>query len=198
VNTTSASPVERIENRILLIRGHKVLLDADLARLYGVPTKRLNEQVRRNADRFPPDFMFQLTNQEVAVLRSQIATSSSEDTKRNWGGRRYAPCAFTEHGALMAATVLNSPRAVEVSLYVVRAFVRLRETLVAHKDLAVKLQLLERKTEVLALKHGSFAADTRLQLRQVFEAIRELMRAPAPEPKRRPIGFVSPDERKRG
>ena len=111
-------------------------------------------------------------------------------------GTAYRPWAFTEHGALMAATVLNSPRAVEMSLYVVRAFVRLRETLVAHKDLAAKLQEFEQKTEALALRHDTHAASTRAQLRQVFEALRELMSPP--EPKRRPIGFVTPEEKKRG
>jgi hypothetical protein len=186
-----AAPIERIENRILLIRGHKVLLDSDLATLYGVETRRLNEQVRRNLARFPSDFMFQLTDAEFGLLMSQSATSNPRR-----GGRRKRPLVFTEHGALMAATVLNSPRAVEVSLYVVRAFVRLRETLATHKDLASQLQVLEKKTEALALKHDTFAENTRLQLRQVFDAIRELMRAP--EPKRRPIGFVTPDEKKRG
>jgi len=184
------TPVERIENRILLIRGNKVLLDADFAALYGVETRRLNEQVRRNLARFPADFMFQLTKAEFGFLMSQNATSNP-----GRGGRRKRPLVFTEHGALMAATVLNSPRAVEVGLYVVRAFVRLRETLAAHKDLAAKLHVLERKTEALALKHDSLSAHTRLQLRQVFETIRELMRAP--EPRRRPIGFVTPEDRKK-
>jgi len=184
-------PIERIESRILLVRGRKVLLDADLAALYGVQTRRLNEQVRRNLAKFPADFMFQLTDAEFELLMSQFATSNP-----GRGGRRKRPLVFTEHGALMAATVLNSARAVEVSLYVVRAFVRLRETLATHKDLASKLHALERKTEALALRHDGFAASTRLQLRQVFDAIRELMRAPEPT-KRRPIGFVNPDEKKR-
>src|SRR5215218_2102098 len=117
-------PVERVESRILLIRGEKVILDTDLAELYGATTKRLNEQVRRNLDRFPADFMFQLTDEEFAILRSQFATSRS-----GWGGRRYPPFVFTEHGAIMAANVLNSPRAVAVSVTVVRAFVRLRQIL---------------------------------------------------------------------
>src|SRR3989442_894892 len=185
-------PIARIGRRILLVRGHKVLLDADLATLYGAQTRRLNEQVRRNLARFPADFMFQLTDAEFELLMSQFATSNP-----GRGGRRKRPLVFTEHGALMAATVLNSARAVEVSLYVVRAFVRLRETLATHKDLASKLHVLEKKTEALALRHDGFAASTRLQLRQVFEAIRELMRAPEPA-KRRPIGFVNPDEKKRG
>jgi len=173
----SVVPIERIESRILLVRGHKVLLDADLATLYGVQTRRLNEQVRRNLARFPADFMFQLTDAEFELLMSQFATSNP-----GRGGRRKRPLVFTEHGALMAATVLNSARAVEVSLYVVRAFVRLRETLATHKDLASKLHVLEKKTEALALRHDGFAASTRLQLRQVFEAIREFMRAPEPTP----------------
>lgn len=186
-----ATLIDRIENRILLIRGRKVLLDADLADLYGVETRRLNEQVRRNLARFPADFMYQLTAAEFGALMSQVATS-----KPGRGGRRKRPLVFTEHGALMAASVLNTARAVEVSLYVVRAFVRLRETLAARKDLAAKLQVLEKQTEQLALRHDTFAADTRRQLRLVFDAIRELMRAP--EPRRRPIGFVTPEERKRG
>ncbi len=187
-----AAPIERIENRILLVRGHKVLLDADLANLYGVETRVLNQAVKRNAERFPPDFMFQLSAKELEAWRSQFVMSNPGAKM----GLRRAPFAFTEHGALMAATVLNSPRAVETSLYVVRAFVRLRETLAAHKDLAAKLQVLEKKTEALALRHDSFADTSRLQLRQVFEALRELMRSP--EPKRRPIGFVTPSEKKRG
>ncbi len=182
---------ETITGRIVFVRGHKVLLDADLAALYGVPTGRFNEAVRRNLARFPQDFMFQLTEKEHAALRSQFAISNI-----GRGGRRYLPYAFTEHGAIMAATILNTARATEVSVYVVRAFVRLRETLAAHKDLAAKLQELEQKTEALALRHDTLAANTRTQLRQVFEAIRELMSPP--EPQRRPIGFVTPEDKKRG
>ena len=143
---------------IRVVRGHKVVLDADLAALYGVETRRLNEQVRRNLERFPGDFMFQLSAEEMSALMSQLATSNA-----GRGGRRKRPLVFTEHGALMAATVLSSPRAVEVGLYVVRAFVRLRETVSQHKDLAVKLAELEKKTEALALKHDTLAANTRLQ-----------------------------------
>jgi len=178
---------ERIGARIIVVRGEKVLLDSDLAALYAVTTKRLNEQVRRNRKRFPQDFVFPLTDQEVAGLRSQNATSN---TRAGRGGRRYAPYAFTEHGALMAANVLSSSRAIEVSVFVVRAFVRLRETLAAHKELAKKLEELERKTEALALKHDALAAGTRSQLREVIEALRRLMSAP--EPTHRPIGFVTP------
>ena len=152
-------PVERVESRILLIRGEKVILDADLAELYGATTKRLNEQVRRNLDRFPADFMFQLTDEEFAILRSQFATSRS-----GWGGRRYPPFVFTEHGAIMAANVLNSPRAVAVSVTVVRAFVRLRQILASHADLARKLEDLERRYDS--------------QFKQVFAAIRALMAPP--------------------
>ena len=167
---------ESIAFRIHLVRGEKVLLDTDLANLYGVATKRLNEQVRRNPTRFPPDFMFQLTDQEFSGLRSQIATSKIRPGR---GGRRYLPYAFTEHGALMAANLLNSARAIEVSVYVVRAFVRLREALTANKELARKLDVLERETEALALKHDALAAETHAQFREVIEALRQLMSAPA-------------------
>ena len=184
--------IERIENRILLVRGQKVLLDTDLAALYGVETRVLNQAVKRNLERFPADFMFQLSAKEFENWRSQLVMSKPGAKM----GLRRAPFAFTEHGALMAASVLNTPRAVEISLYVVRAFVRLRETLAAHKGLAAKLEGLEQKTEALALRHDTLAANTRAQLRQVFEAIRELMSPP--EPKRRPIGFITPEEKKRG
>lgn len=121
---------EHIARSIVVLRGHRVLLDAELAALYGVTTKRFNEQVRRNRDRFPADFMFQLSAQEVESLRSQIATSKNATR----GGRRYFPYAFTEHGAIMAATVLNSSRAVEMSVYVVRAFVQLRDMLASNRS----------------------------------------------------------------
>jgi len=174
-----------VSQRIVLIRGQKVLLDNDLAQLYGVETRRLNEQVRRNPDRFPADFMFQLNDTEYADLISQFATS-----KTGRGGRRKLPLAFTEHGALMAATVLSSSRAVEMSLYVVRAFVQLREVLATHKELAARLAELESKTELLALKQDNLAGNTRAQLKQVFDAIRQLMASPEPA-KKRPIGFVT-------
>jgi len=177
-----------IGSRIMLVRGEKVLLDTDLAALYRVSTGRLNEQVKRNLARFPPDFMFRLTNQELANLRSQFAISSSG--RLEWGGRRSSPSVFTEHGALMAANILNSRQAVSVSIYVVRAFVRLRQTLAMNKDLARKLDDLERKIERLALEHDGLATQTRTQFKQVLEALRQLMSAP--EPTRRPIGFVTP------
>lgn len=180
--------IERIVQAITVVRGQKILLDESLAALYGVETRRLNEQVRRNLDRFPADFMFQLSAPEYADLMSQIATS-----KPTRGGRRKLPLAFTEHGAIMAATVLNSARAVEVSIYVVRAFVRLRETLASNHELAAKLDALEQKTELLSLRHETFAGNTRAQLKQVFEALRQLM--VPPESPRRPIGFVTADEK---
>jgi len=161
------------------------MLDADLAALYGVTTKRLNEQVMRNLGRFPSDFMFQLTNQEVAILRSQFATSRSDALRLAWGGRRYTPHAFTEHGALMAAMVLNSPRATEVSIYVVRAFVELRDTLVSHKELAKRLDELESRLERKFTTHDQAIAG-------ILDAIRQLMVPPEPTKKRR-IGFVQDD-----
>jgi len=172
-------PIERIEQAIYLIRGQRVMLDNDLAEIYGVPTKRLKEQVRRNSDRFPRDFMFPLTLQEIMNLRSQFATSSS-----GWGGTRYLPMAFTEHGAIMLANVLNSPRAVRASIAVVRAFVRIRETLSLHKELAVKLNELERKI-----------ANHDENIRTLFEAIRQLMTPPEKPPRR--IGFGVGERRAR-
>lgn len=172
--------IDAIASRILIIRSQKVMLDSDLASLYGVETRRLNEQVRRNAERFPADFVFQLAPAEFANLKSQFATSS-------WGGRRKLPHAFTEHGALMSAMVLNSPRATEVSVYVVRAFVQLRDMLVAHKELAKRLDELEARIESKLATHDQAVAS-------ILDAIRSLMTAP--EPKRRPIGFVHPGEKK--
>jgi hypothetical protein len=169
----SLIPVERIEKAILIIRDQKVMLDQDLAALYGVPTKRLNEQVKRNLARFPEDFMFQLTAEEAEALRSQIATS-----KPARGGRRYLPFAFTEQGVAMLSSVLNSDRAIEVNIAIVRAFVRLREILATHKDLAKKLEELEKK---LGQHDESF--------RVVFEAIRRLMAPPTAAEKKRHIGF---------
>ena len=166
----SLIPSERIERSILLIRGQKVLLDSDLASLYGVTTKRLNEQVKRNTGRFPVDFMFQLNAEEHDALRSQIATLKTGRGQH----RKYRPYVFTEHGAIMAANVLNSPRAIEMSVYVVRAFVRLREVLATHKDLARKLEELEQKYDA--------------QFKIVFDAIRELMTPPPGAPKKQ-IGF---------
>lgn len=168
-------PVERIAGEILLLRGQRVMLDADLAALYGVAVKRLNEQVKRNSARFPADFMFQLTDAEISALRSQIATM-----KRGRGQhRKYLPFVFTEHGAIMAATVLNSREAVEMSVFVVRAFIRLRELLSSNKVLAQKLVELEARLE----GHDQAIAD-------IVTAIRELMNPPVPD-RRRGIGFMA-------
>ena len=157
--------IERIEDRILLVRGYKVLLDTDLAALYGVETRVLNQAVKRNFDRFPADFMFQLSAKEFENWRSQIVISNSGAKM----GLRRAPFAFTEHGALMAASILNSPCATEVSVYVVRAFVRLRELLASSKDLARKLDVLERKVST----HDQAIAG-------LVHSIRELMAPPVP------------------
>ena len=190
MSASTLLPLESITHRILMLRGQKVLLDSDLAALYDVPTKRFNEQVKRNLERFPADFMFQLTEEEWESLRSQFATLKPGRGQH----RKYMPYAFTEHGAIMAATILNSPRATEVSVYVVRAFVRLREVLASNAELAKRLDDLERTTEALAMQHDSFARNTRAQLKQVFDAIRELMTPPEPT-KKRPIGFISGEEK---
>lgn len=165
-------PTEYIAQAIRVIRNQKVLLDADLAALYGVETKRFNEQVKRNRARFPDDFMFQLTEAEFAALRSQSATSN---TSR--GGRRYLPYAFTEHGAIMAATILNSPWATEVSVYVVRAFIRLREVLASQEALVQRLDRLEANLT----EHDQAISD-------ILKALRQLMMPP--DPPKRQIGFV--------
>jgi hypothetical protein len=170
---------EAIASRILLLRGHKVLLDAELAELYGVETKVLVQAVKRNLERFPDDFMFQLTNQEFNVLRSQSVTSSSTH-----GGRRTAPYAFTEQGVAMLSSVLSSPRAIAVNIEVMRAFVRLREVLAGNKELAAKLGELERKLKT----HDQAIAG-------ILDAIRQLM-APPPAPRKRPIGFVTGGSKK--
>lgn len=170
----SIIPVERVENKILLIRGSKVILDSELAELYGVATKRLNEQVKRNIERFPEDFMFQLNKDEVGNLKSQIATSSLD-----WGGRRKLPYVFTEHGAIMAAGVLNSSQAVQTSIFVVRAFVWLRQLLTPYREFAKKLTELEDKLK----NHDK-------HIIALVEAIRLLMPPPQQVPKE-PFGFHS-------
>jgi len=165
-----------ISSSIVLIRAHKVLLDSDLAALYGVTIKRFNEQVRRNAIRFPADFMFQLTAAEVESLRSQIATLKPGRGKH----RKYRPYAFTEHGAIMAAMVLNSARAVEMSVYVGRACVRLREVLSANTELAQRLEELEARLSQKVESHDQAIAG-------ILEMLRKLMNPPAT----RAIGFTS-------
>jgi hypothetical protein len=161
-------PIEQVEKVILVLRGHRVIVDADLARLYGVATRNLNKAVSRNLERFPADFMLQLSAEEHSNLMFQIGTSS-------WGGTRKPPRAFTEQGVAMLSTVLRSPRAVQVNIEIMRAFVRLRQILGTNAELAKKLAALEKKYDA--------------QFRVVFDAIRELMTPPARPPKR--IGFRS-------
>ncbi len=185
-------PKQPIESLILNLRGQKVILDADLAELYGVPTKRLNEQVKRNADRFPEDFMFQLTAPEWSNLKSQIVTSSleqpqSEGVVPNWSqfatsskrhrGAAYRPTAFTEHGAIMAATILNSPQAVAMSVFVVRAFMQMREQLAANAAILKRLAEIDKTL----LEHDS-------ALRSIWNKLQPLL-APPPAPPKRRIGF---------
>ena len=165
-------PRERIEQTILLIRGHRVMLAADLAKLYGVTTFNLNKAVKRNVDRFPDDFMFRLSAQETASLTFQIGISKS----RGRGGRRYAPYVFTEQGVAMLSSVLRSKRAIQVNIAIMRAFVKLRELVTSHRGLASKLTLLERKV-------GGHDG----QIRSLFDAIRQLMEPPVPKSRR--IGF---------
>jgi len=171
----------RVASKIMIMRGRKVILDSDLAELYGVEVKRLNQQVKRNADRFPADFVFRVKERD---LRLQIVTSNKENNRErksasSRGGRRYQPFAFTEHGAIMAATVLNSKRAVEMSIFVVRAFVRMREALATNQKIMAKLRDLEEKLGT----HDD-------QIQEIVEAIQEMM-APLPA-KGRKIGFELP------
>jgi ORF6N domain len=169
--TDVAIPDETVISKIYLIRKHKVMLDIDLAELYQVETKRLNEQVKRNADRFPEDFMFQLTNEEWESLRSQFATSNE-----GRGGRRYAPLAFTEHGVLMLSSVLNSERAIQVNIQIMRIYSKLKGMIMDHKDILLKLEKLEGKVS----KHDE-------NFKIVFDYLRELLN-PKTEPMRK-IGF---------
>jgi len=162
---------ERIEKKILFLRRQKVMIDADLAALYGVSTKVLIQAVKRNAQRFPPEFMFRLSSEEYQFLRSQIVTS-----KKSRGGRRYLPYAFTEHGVAMLATVLKSDQAVRMSILIIKVFVRLRELLSSHKELAETLQVLETRIG----KHDQ-------EIQAIIEAIRQLLQPP--EKPKRQIGF---------
>ncbi len=164
--------LDRIEKKIYLIRNQKVMLDQDLAKLYNVPTKRFNEQIKRNFERFPQDFMFQLTKPEYESLRSQIATS-----KKGRGGRRYLPYVFTEQGVAMLSSVLNSKKAIKVNIQIMRAFVKLREILSTHKELAQKLKELELKID----SHDQ-------QIQAIFEVINQLL-APPEKPKKK-VGFT--------
>ena len=167
-------PVERIEETIYLIRGERVMLDRDLAAMYGVPTKVFNQAAKRHKERFPADFMFQLQPDELRTLRSQIVISNSPSLSNHRGGRRHRPYAFTEQGVAMLSSVLRSPRAIAVNIQIMRAFIRLKRMLDSNAELARRLRALERRYD------GRF--------RMVFEAIRGLM-APPPEKERRAIGF---------
>lgn len=168
---------KEIEDKIYLIRGQKVMLDNDLAKMYGVPTKRLNEQVKRNKERFPKDFMFQLTAREWENLRSQIATSSE------WGGRRILPYAFSEHGVLMLSSVLNSRQAIAVNIQIMRIFTRIREVLATNKDIALKLEQLEKK----ALKQNERLNKHELEIQVMFDTLRQLLDPSRQERKR--VGY---------
>jgi len=162
-------PAEKIQESILQIRGQKIMLDTHLAELYGIETKLLIRAIRRNFDRFPDDFLFQLSEQEVTALRIQIGSS-----KEGRGGRRYRPYAFTEHGILMLSSVLKSPRAVHVNIEIMRAFVRMREFVLSYKEIAKKLEGLEQKYDA--------------QFKVVFNSFRELMKPPDLKKKRK-LGF---------
>jgi hypothetical protein len=183
-----SAPLARIEGRILFIRGLRVMIDADLAELYGVSTKALNQSVKRNARRFPQDFMFQLT----PVEKLEVVTGCDHLTKLKFS--KSLPLAFTEHGAIQVANVLSSEQAVDMGVYVVRAFVHLREMTTTNKELALRLNELENKTDLMSLKSDTFERQTRVQLKQIFDAIRELMAPPEP-PAKRPIGFITPEDR---
>ena len=176
MNTTALVLTKRVASKILILRNQKIILDADLAELYGVPVRQLNQQIKRNRDRFPADFCFVVTTAEYQNLRSQNVISSSTH-----GGRRYLPHAFTEHGAIMAATVLNSKRAIEMSIFVVRAFVQMRDALRANQRVEAKLAELEGRLDI----HDA-------EIQELLETIRELL-TPLPANDRR-IGFEAPSE----
>lgn len=160
---------DEVINKIYLVRGQKVMLDEDLAMLYEVLTKRLNEQVQRNRIRFPKDFMFRLTSKELRNLKSQFATSS-------WGGRRKLPYAFTEHGVLMLSSVLNSKRAIDVNIKIMRVYIKMREMMITQKDVLLKLEQLE---------HNDISQDKQLEI--IFNTLKELLTEP--KPTRKMIGF---------
>ena len=176
MNSSALVLAKKVGSKILVLRDQKVILDTDLAELYGVSVKRLNEQIKRNPKRFPPDFSFTITRAEYDNLRSQNATSNSAH-----GGRRYLPHAFTEHGAIMAASVLNSNRAVEMSIFVVRAFVQMRQAIARNQHIVSKLGELEARLDT----HDG-------EIQELMEAIRELI-APLPANNRR-IGFEAPPD----
>ena len=183
----SSKPIivlESIQRAIHSLRGHRVMLDVDLARLYGVETKAMNRAVKRNPDRFPEDFMIQLTTEEVAALRCQIGTSKGK------GGRRYLPYAFTEHGVAMLSSVLNSKRAIAVNIEIMRAFGLLRKMLAANVDLAKRLAVIEADMSKHAAEFGHHKTETVRALKVVFDTLRALAeQAEEPEPPKKPLGF---------
>jgi hypothetical protein len=182
---SQALQIVNVEKSIQVLRGQRVLLDEDLAKLYGVETKVFNQAVKRNADRFPEDFRFQLTEEEAASLRSQSVTSKGR------GGRRYLPFAFTQEGVAMLSSVLSSPRAVAVNIEIMRAFVRMREAMVSQAEILRRLGLVEATGKRTAAELGLHKAEVSKALKVVFEALRQLAdQAPAqPDPPREPIGF---------
>jgi hypothetical protein len=186
--TTTAALQTFIGAQILAMRDQRVILDSGLAELYGVPTKVLVQAVKRNLTRFPQDFMFQLSADEFAALRSQTVTSNT-----GRGGRRTPPYVFTEQGVAMLSSVLSSPHAIGINIEIMRTFVRVRELAATHSELAKRLSELEEKTESLSMQHDTFSSNTRNQLRQVLAALRELMTPPTPT--KRPIGFITPKDR---
>jgi ORF6N domain len=188
MRTTDPVLLPTIELRIQSIRGLRVIVDGDLALLYGVETKRLNEQVKRNRERFPGDFLFQLT------LAEKMEVVAHCDHLQKLKYSKALPFAFTEHGAIQAASVLASSQAVEMGIYVVRAFVHLRQAALLNADLAQRLAELEHKTELIEMSHDTFSRNTKAQLKQVLDTLRELT-TPLPAPPKRPIGFITPDHK---
>ncbi|WP_426171287.1 ORF6N domain-containing protein [Pseudoduganella sp. R-34] len=176
-----------VESRILIVRGQKVIIDADLAQLYGVTTKRLNEQLRRNLVRFPADFMFCLTTEE----KQEVVANCDHIAKLRFAAS--LPHAFTEYGAIQAANMLASPLAIEMGIHVVRPFVRLRELAVSNTELALRLDELERKTDLTSFKQDVFERDAQREFKRIIETLRQLM-TPPQMPAKRPIGFVTPDD----
>jgi ORF6N domain len=189
VISDAALMLPRIESRILTLRNQRIIVDADLASLYGVDTKRLNEQVKRNSERFPQDFMFQLN----AAEKAEVVANCDHLNKLKFS--KVLPFAFTEYGAIQAANVLNSTRAVEMGIFVVRAFVRLKQATAANAELTKRLDELEQSTERLAISHDTFSRNTRIQLKQLFDALRELANTSPPQTPKRPIGFIIQEDK---
>jgi hypothetical protein len=184
MSATAAISLPKIEKAIRTLRGQRVLLDEDLAELYGVEVRVFNQAVKRNAARFPDDFRFQLTDDEAVALRSQIVTSKGR------GGRRYLPYAFTQEGVAMLSSVLSSPRAVAVNIEIMRAFVRMRDAMIAHADLLKRLGLIEAQTKQMSAEFGLHKAETGKALKIVFEALRQLSdQQQIPDVPKESVGF---------